>query len=97
MVGNLTRVSGNVEGGCGSHVLKGQPLPNRAVTCTDVYYIRLSAMYVTVNVSHVCVGALDAVASMSTQMSQLQDTPQESLQGECACRFHLRMSSRLSQ
>lgn len=79
--------------------LKGQPLLNKAVTCTDVYYIRLSAMYnhVTVNVSHVCVGALDAVASMSTQMSQLQDTPQESLQGECTCRFHLRMSSRLSQ
>lgn len=69
----------------------GQPLPNKAVTCTDVYYIRLY------NHVTVCVGALDAVASMSTQMSQLQDTPQESLQGECAFRFHLRMSSRLSQ
>lgn len=41
----------------------------------------------------VCVGALDAVASMSTQMSQLQDTPQESLQGEWTSRLHVRMSS----
>lgn len=53
------------------------------------YYIQCNVeciLYtITVNVSRVCVGALDAVASMSTQMSQLQDTPQESLQGECTC------------
>lgn len=49
-----------------------------------------SVMYrVFVNVRDVCVGALDAVASMSTQMSQLQDTPQESLQGEWTRHLHL--------